>query len=224
MSTVGLDTRTLWYLSRGTGMVTLMLLTLTLALGVAAMREGRWLGAPRFVLSGLHRNVSLLVVAFVSVHIATSVIDPFVSIRLIDAIVPFASSYRTVWVGLGALAVDLLAAVIVTSLLRVRLGLRAWRAVHWAVYLIWPVAVVHALGTGSDVQSGLLPVVVAVCTAVVLAAGALRVVTSDIPAWQRGAWAATGFAVMLVVTAWTLGGPLHAGWARSAAIVAWGHL
>ena len=95
MSSLGLDTRTLWYLSRGTGMVTLMLLTLTLVLGIAAMREGRWLGAPRFVVSGLHRNVSLLVVAFVSVHIATSVIDPFVGIRLIDAVVPFVSSYRT---------------------------------------------------------------------------------------------------------------------------------
>ena len=65
--------------------------------------------------------------------------------------------------------------------------------------------------------------VVAVCTAVVLAAGALRVVTADIPAWQRGAWAATGVTVMLVVTAWTLGGPLQAGWAQSASIVAWGH-
>jgi sulfoxide reductase heme-binding subunit YedZ len=166
-------------------MVTLMLLTLTLVLGIAAMREGRWLGAPRFVISGLHRNVSLLGVAFVSVHIVTSVIDPFVGIRLIDAIVPFVSSYRMVWVGLGALAVDLLAAVIVTSLLRVRLGLGAWRAVHWAVYLIWPVAVVHALGTGSDVRSGLLPVVV--CTAVVLAAAPAGRNRRH-PGWQRGAW------------------------------------
>ena len=108
---------------------------------------------PRFVVAGLHRNVSLLVVVFVGVHIATAVLDPYAGIRLIDAVVPFASSYRPVWVGLGALAVDLLAAVIVTSLVRVRLGLRAWRAVHWAVYVIWPVAVVHALGSGSDVRS-----------------------------------------------------------------------
>lgn len=219
MSSVGLDTRTLWYLSRGTGMVTLMLLTLTLVLGIAAMREGRWLGAPRFVLSGLHRNLSLLVVTFVSVHIVTSVIDPFVGIRLIDAVVPFISSYRTVWIGLGAVAIDLLAAVIITSLVRVRLGLRTWRAVHWAVYVIWPVAVVHALGTGSDVQSGLLPLVVAVCTALVIGAGALRVLTADIPAWQRGAWATAGAAVMLAVTAWTVDGPLQTGWAASASIV-----
>jgi sulfoxide reductase heme-binding subunit YedZ len=223
VSSVGLDTRTLWYLSRGTGMVTLMLLTLTLVLGIAAMREGRLLGAPRFVLSGLHRNLSLLVVAFVSVHIATSVIDPFVGIRLIDAVVPFVSPYRTVWIGLGAVAIDLSAAVIITSLARVRLGLRAWRAVHWAVYVIWPVAVVHAIGTGSDLQSGLLPLVVAVCTALVIGACGLRVLTADIPAWQRGAWATAGAAVMLAVTAWTVSGPLQTGWARSASIVLAGH-
>ena len=129
---------------------------------------------------------------------------------------PLASSYRPVWIGLGAIAVDLLAAVIVTSLVRVRLGHRAWRAVHWAVYVIWPVAVIHALGSGSDVRSRILPVVAAVCTSLVLAASGWRVVTADIPAWQRGAWAAVGVGVMLAVTAWTLNGPLQAGWAKSA--------
>lgn len=216
MSALGLDTRTLWYLTRGTGMVTLMLLTLTLVLGIAGMKSARWPGTPRFVIAGLHRNISLLVVVFVGIHIATAILDPYAGIRLIDAVVPFGSHYRTVWVGLGALAVDLLAAVIVTSLVRVRLGLRAWRAVHWAVYVIWPVAIVHALGSGSDVQSRLLPVVVAVCTALVVAAGGWRVLTADAPGWQRGAWATGGVALMVAVTAWTLNGPLQPGWARTA--------
>ena len=34
-----------------------------------------------------------------------------------------------------------------------RLGLRTWRAVHWLAYLCWPVALVHGLGTGSDVRA-----------------------------------------------------------------------
>jgi predicted ferric reductase len=216
MSALGLDTRTLWYLTRGTGMVTLMLLTLTLVLGIAGMRTVRWPGMPRFVIAGLHRNLSLLVVVFVGIHIATAIVDPYAGIHLIDAFVPFVSHYRTVWVGLGAVALDLLVAVIVTSLLRARLGLRAWRAVHWAVYVIWPVAVVHALGSGSDVQSHLLPVVVALCTALVVAAGGWRVLTADVPVWQRGAWATAAIALMLAVTAWTLSGPLQPGWARTA--------
>ena len=119
---------------------------------------------PRYVVAGLHRNVSLLLVSFVSVHIATSVLDTYAGIRLRDAAIPFVSAYRPVWVGLGAVAFDLLLAVVITSLVRVRLGLRAWRAVHWAVYAIWPIAVIHAFGAGSDVQTGLLPVIAAVGT------------------------------------------------------------
>ena len=71
--------------------------------------------------------------------------------RLVDVVVPFVGAYRPFWLGLGALALDLLAALIVTSLLRARIGLRAWRAVHWVAYACWPVALVHGLGTGSDV-------------------------------------------------------------------------
>jgi sulfoxide reductase heme-binding subunit YedZ len=217
VTALGFDTRTLWYLSRGTGMITLMLLTLELVLGVAGMRAAGWQSMPRYVLAGLHRNVALLVVAFVSTHIATSVLDRYAGLRLRDAVLPFVSSYRPLWVGVGAIAFDLLLAVVVTSLVRARLGLRAWRAVHWAVYGIWPVAVIHALGTGSDVRSGLLPAVAAIGTGLVAAAIAWRVIMADIPGWVRGAWAVAGVALMLAVTAWALNGPLQPGWAHTAA-------
>lgn len=219
MTTLGFDTRTLWYLSRGTGMIAMMLLTLALVLGVTSMTTARWTTMPRYVVAGLHRNVSLLLVVFVSVHIATTVLDSYARIHLIDALVPFISSYRPIWVGLGAIAFDLLIAVVITSLLRVRLGLRTWRAVHWAVYAIWPVAVIHAFGAGSDVQTGLLPVVAAVGTGLVMAAAGWRVVTADIPGWLRGAWALAGLALMLGVTAWALNGPLQSGWAHTAATI-----
>ena len=153
-----------------------------------------------------------------STHIATSVLDSYAGLRLRDAVLPFVSAYRPVWVGFGAIAFDLLLAVVVTSLVRARLGFRAWRAIHWAVYAIWPVAVIHALGTGSDVQSGLLPVVAAVATGLVTAVAGWRVVTADIPAWLRGAWALAGLGLMLGVTAWALNGPLQPGWAHTAAM------
>jgi sulfoxide reductase heme-binding subunit YedZ len=159
------------------------------------------------------------VVAFVAVHIATSIVDPYAGIRVIDAFVPFVSVYRPVWIGLGAVALDLLLAVIATSLIRVRLGLRVWRAIHWAVYVIWPVAVVHALGSGSDVQSGILIIVVSICTALVIVAGGWRVLTADASGRARVTFFAAGLAVMLGVTAWTLSGPLQTGWARTAAVL-----
>jgi sulfoxide reductase heme-binding subunit YedZ len=80
----------------------------------------------------------------------TAILDPFVSIGWAATVLPFSSSYRTLAIGLGALAVDLGGAVLVTSLLRRRMGFGAWRAVHWLAYLAWPVAFVHSLTAGND--------------------------------------------------------------------------
>ena len=146
--------KALWYLTRGTGVVTLLLLTAAVVLGVTTSvrwSSPRW---PRFVIEWLHRNVSLVVLVFVAIHIASAVIDGFVPLRWVDAIVPFSSSYKPLWVGLGAVALDLLLAVTVTSLVRVRIGYRTWRVVHWTAYACWPVALVHSIGTGSDTTHG----------------------------------------------------------------------
>jgi sulfoxide reductase heme-binding subunit YedZ len=145
-----------WYVTRGTGAATLALLTLTLVLGVVNVRRLAPGGLQRFVVDDLHRTVGLLVVVLLCVHVATSLLSSYVSISVIDALVPFVGSYHPFWLGLGALALDLLAALIVTSLLRARIGLRAWRAVHWAAYACWPVAVVHGIGMGTDASGWLL--------------------------------------------------------------------
>lgn len=166
---------TLWYASRAAGLVSLLLLTLTTGLGITGpvgFATRRW---PRFVLALLHRNVALLAVSFVAVHAATAVIDTYAGIRWVDTLVPFVSGYEPFWLGLGAVAGDLILALVVTSLLRARLGLRAWRAVHWAAYGCWPVAVVHAIGIGGqDIRTGWVLTVVLGCAAALIAAAAWR--------------------------------------------------
>ena len=155
----------LWYLSRGTGVLSLVLLTVVVVLGVLT-RGGRPLpGLPRFAVAGLHRNASLLSIAFLVVHVATAVIDPYVTIRWFDALVPFIGSYQPVWLGLGALSLDLMLAVVVTSLLRQRIGQRLWRVVHYSVYASWPVALVHSFTLGPDITSGFQRVLAAGCVA-----------------------------------------------------------
>ena len=168
----------LWYLSRGTGVVSLALLTLVLLGGILVRGGTRPVRLPRFVVLGLHRNVSLLALVFLAVHIATAVIDPYVTINITDAVVPFGSAYRPVWLGLGALALDLLLALVVTSLLRARLGLRTWRAVHWAAYAVWPVALLHGLETGTDAGRLWFRLPVAACVGTVVAAAAWRLSAS----------------------------------------------
>lgn len=161
----------LWYLARATGAVTLVLLTLTVALGIANQQRWAPRRTPRFVVEHLHRSTSLLVVVLLVVHVAASVVDGYVQIRLVDAVVPFLSSYEPLWLGLGTLALDLLLALVVTSVLRAHIGVRTWRAVHWVAYACWPVALAHGLGIGTDTgTTGWLTWLSVACIAVVLAA------------------------------------------------------
>lgn len=160
----------LWYLGRGTGIVSLVLFTIVTVLGVAS-RSGRPLfGLPRFALPAIHRNASLLAVCTLTVHIATMVLDPYAMIRLADLVIPFRAGYRPLWTGLGGVALDLLIAVVVTSLLRKRIGVRVWRTVHWAAYALWPIAMLHALGAGSDAGFAWMRLLAAGCAVLVLGA------------------------------------------------------
>ena len=118
----------LWYASRATGITALVLLSGVVLLGITVNRQGRLPGMPRFAVTGLHRNLSLIAVMFVAVHVVSAIADSYVSISLAAAVIPFVSSYEPFWLGLGAVSLDLMAAVLVTSLLRSRIPRRAWRA------------------------------------------------------------------------------------------------
>ena len=164
-----------WYVTRGSGLVALVLLTIAFVLGIPTARSFDRRGAPRLVVQLLHRNASLLAVVFLGVHVATTVADSFVHIRVVDAFVPFASGYRTLWLGLGTIALDLMLAVIVTSLLRHRLTYRTWRTVHLAAYGCWPIALLHGLQIGSDAGFTWMRWTVAGCVAAAIAAVAVRI-------------------------------------------------
>lgn len=206
---------TYWYLTRSTGATALVLLTITVALGVIDVRRLSSQAWPRFVVDSLHRNVSLLTLVFLALHILTSVLDSFAPISLSAAVVPFVSAYRPFWLGLGAVAFDLLLAVTLTSLLRRRVGHAAWRRVHWLAYACWPIALLHGFGTGSDVKSQWLQLLSAACVATVLVSVIYRVASgwpSRLGA-RAAALAATGaFSLFLLV--WLPSGPLGSEWAR----------
>lgn len=204
----------LWYLARGTGTVSLLLLTAVVVLGVLVRRGAPVARLPRFVVSGLHRNLSLLALALLGVHITASVVDPFAPIRLADALVPFASRYRPVWLGLGAAALDLVLALLATSLVRLWLGRRLWRAVHWGGFAAWPVALVHGLGTGSDTGQSWMLALTAACLATVLGAVLWRLGAAPrLDRRLRAGLITLVVAAPAMLTGWLVAGPLAPGWA-----------
>jgi DMSO/TMAO reductase YedYZ heme-binding membrane subunit len=209
--------KALWYLTRATGIVALVLLTATVVIGVMASvgwTTERW---PRFLSQTVHRNLSLFCLGFVAVHVVSTVSDGYVPIGFADAFVPFLTPYRPIWVGLGALAFDLLLAVMITSALRHRIGFSAWRFVHWLAYLCWPIAMFHSLGSGSDASLTPVLLIDALCTAAVLSAVAWRVITGRTFVFGRRAAAVVGAVIIsLAMAVFAALGPLRPGWSLRA--------
>jgi DMSO/TMAO reductase YedYZ heme-binding membrane subunit len=183
------------------------------AAGATRWRSRRW---PRFVVAGLHRNLTLLALVFIVLHVVTTVVDGYAPISLLNAVIPFTSPYRPIWLGLGAVAFDLLLALTATSLLRARIGYRRWRALHWLAYASWPVALVHGLGTGTDARLAWLQVVTLACVACVVGAVLWRVSGSRATSGLRRASTVAALAVPLAIGGWYLGGPARHGWAARA--------
>jgi DMSO/TMAO reductase YedYZ heme-binding membrane subunit len=206
----------LWYLTRASGVVSLLLLTAGLVLGILGTirwRSDRW---PRFAVVSIHRNLTLFAIAFVALHVITTVADGYAPVGLKDAVIPFISKYRPLWLGFGALAFDLLLALVVTSLLRARIGYRAWRAVHWLAYASWPLALVHGLGNGSDARFGWLVIVTILCAATVAGALALRLLRSPGPVPLRAGAGVAAAVLAVLAVVWYRGGPGQRGWAARA--------
>ena len=167
----------LWYVTRATGLVSLVMLTVTVLLGLLVtgnFTSTRW---PRYLTRGLHQNVSMVVLVFLALHIAATVLDTYTSISLSAAFIPFASSYKAAWLSLGAIALDLLIALTVTSLVRGRLGYKAWRRLHWLAYACWPVAVAHGLGIGTDRSATWVIALTLACVVSVGGVATWRIVT-----------------------------------------------
>jgi DMSO/TMAO reductase YedYZ heme-binding membrane subunit len=205
----------LWYLTRSTGAVALVLLSASVVLGIAGVARLERRSWPRFVVEGVHRNVSLLALVLLVVHIVTTVLDPFAGISIVNAVIPFTGSYRPLWLGLGAFASDLLIAIAVTSVVRRRLGHSVWKAVHWLSYLCWPVAVMHTFGTGSDVKQVWLLALTAACIAAVVVAVWVRA-GFGWPAHRRlrSTTVLASVALPAALIAWLPSGPLGSNWAR----------
>jgi methionine sulfoxide reductase heme-binding subunit len=177
----------LWYASRATGIVALLLMTAVVLLGLTVTRQGRLPGLPRFAVTGLHRNLSLVAVVFVGLHVLTAVADSFVNIPLTAIVVPLASSYERLWIGLGAVSADIAIAVILTSLVRRHLSRGLWRTVHLLAYLSWPVAWLHSISSSRDMLHGWMFPLSAGCALLVVAAAGWRMAAAsrDVPRAER---------------------------------------
>jgi len=171
---IALTSPYLWYTTRATAIVTLILFTLVVALGsfVATRVGGTYVG--RFEVNELHRSISTVAVVFLAIHVASTVVDSYVNTGVLSVFIPLTSSYRRVAVGVGAAALDLVAAVWISSLLKLRIANATWRFIHWFSWLALATALVHAYLAGTDSRHGWGLMVLVICATVGLASALWR--------------------------------------------------
>lgn len=157
----------LWYSSRATGIVSLLLFTIVMVLGISTSTRIGTGVVPRFAIAEIHRRISLLSLIFLGIHILGSVLDSFVTISIFSAFIPFTSHYKPLKVALGTIALDLMIAIIITSLIRARMSFQSWRLLHWLSFLAFIIAVIHTIMIGTDVRFAWMDLFVFVCVAAV---------------------------------------------------------
>jgi DMSO/TMAO reductase YedYZ heme-binding membrane subunit len=112
------------------------------------------------VLRSSHDWLSGTGVAFVALHVLSLVPEGHVNMSWVDILVPFASPWKPFGIGLGIIALMLLVAVEITSLLRTHLSNRVWKGIHFSSFAMFWGATAHMALVGTDVwHPGIVTVV-----------------------------------------------------------------
>lgn len=141
---------TFWLLARAGGLSAYVLLTCSVLAGLTLKSRpfGRALRAG--AVTDVHRFLALLGLGMLALHGLALALDHTVHMPVAALVVPGLSPYRPLAVALGVLACELMALVVVSFPLRRRIGMRNWRRLHWATYLLFLLATVHGLAAGTD--------------------------------------------------------------------------
>ena len=212
------NTKFLWYISRATGVIALVLLGIVLTLGILTASKSTPLGVGKFIGPDLHRRLSISTLVFLVAHIVSAILDPFVSVGLGATLIPFEAKYRPLWVGLGTVSFDLLLIIVATSVVRHKFNHGIWKKIHYLSWVVVSLVLFHALGTGSDTHIKLVEGIYVLFVLVLGGAGLYRAYSEyGLAKSQRVIAGASLVLLPIVLLGWTVNGPLKAGWAKSSA-------
>jgi methionine sulfoxide reductase heme-binding subunit len=158
----------IWYAARASGVAAYVALSIVVSLGLTLGKKAQSCRWPRFSVEEVHRFGGLLVGSLIGVHVLAIAADSFLPFSLTQLLVPFTSSYRPLWTGLGIAAAELLLALAITNHYRRRLPYRFWRRAHYLNFAVWGFASLHGLMAGTDRGAAWLAILYGVSVATVL--------------------------------------------------------
>jgi sulfoxide reductase heme-binding subunit YedZ len=172
----------LWVLARVAGLASYGALAIALVTGIALRTAVLdWLGSNR-ALRSLHEYTTVLWIPLAVLHLVALLLDKTSRIALIDIVLPFHSSYGTLAIGLGALAVDLLVVVTVTSFLKRYIRSDVWKWLHRLAYAAFALTFFHAVLSGTDFSDPAVSAITWAAAAALLALGLVRALWGRLPA------------------------------------------
>ena len=158
----------IWYAARASGVAAYVVLSLVVAVGLSLGGKAQTPRWPRFSVEDIHRFGGLLVGSLIGIHVLTIAADSFMPFSLAQLLVPFTSTYRPLWTGLGIAAAEILVALAITNHYRKRLPYSFWRKAHYLNFAVWGLASVHGLMAGTDRGAGWLAILYGVSVAAVV--------------------------------------------------------
>jgi hypothetical protein len=158
----------IWYAARASGVAAYVVLSCVVALGLTLGGKAQARRWPRFSVEDIHRFGGLLVGSLIGIHVLAIAADSFLPFSLVQLLIPFTSTYRPLWTGLGIAAAEILLALAVTNHYRRSLPYSFWRKAHYFNFAVWGLASVHGLMSGTDRGAAWLAILYGVSVATVL--------------------------------------------------------
>ncbi len=143
-----------WYIVRGAGFVAVFLIILLMLSGIGLVtgHTFRWFEPTKAW--AIHRAMGIALCVSMAVHILFLLIDHSLSFNFAQLFIPFISSYQTLWVGLGVLAMYCVVIVVASSLGWIDSKRGLWKKLHFVSYASMLLVFFHALNSGSDLKYG----------------------------------------------------------------------
>lgn len=141
---------TYWYLERSAGFTAYGLLNLSVLLGASSSLAiwDKW--NMRKLMTQMHQYSALLFLPFLFFHLWGLYMDTSIPFNVKQLLVPLASRYKAVPTALGVLTLYAWILLIVSSYLREKIGVTAWRMIHILSYPMFVAVTIHGLTAGTD--------------------------------------------------------------------------